>query len=87
MSAVVTSAPSTKRTLHCAVDDWDFDPRYTAGVCPICGWGPGPAPPSTLQQLAARVPWDYVLLAVLAVSLIIIGVLVGRAAGVNLLPS
>lgn len=24
----------------CPVDDWAFAPRYTDGVCPLCGWQP-----------------------------------------------
>ncbi len=91
MSTATAPAPTTpsttKRTLHCAVDDWDFDPRYTDGVCPICGWGPGPKPLSSFEVMVRRVPWDYVLLAFLAIVLVVIGVMVGRAANVNILPS
>jgi hypothetical protein len=42
---------------RCPVDEWDFAPRYTDGVCPICGWrpeGPRIAPP-----LAARIDWFW----------------------------
>jgi hypothetical protein len=85
MSAVASAAKP--KTLHCVNDDWDFDPRYTDGVCPICGWGPGPRPPTQIEALLRKIPWDFVFLVVLAVVLVIIGVLVGRAAGVNLLPS
>jgi hypothetical protein len=42
---------------HCPTDDWDFAPRYTDGVCPICGWRPDDvdvAPP-----LVARIDWFW----------------------------
>lgn len=91
MSTTVSPTPAapaqTKRTLHCAVDNWDFDPRFTDGVCPICGWGPGPKPPTSFEVLIRQVPWDYVLLAFLAIVLVVIGVIVGRAANVNIFPS
>ena len=75
-----------KTTLHCPGDDWDFDPRYTEGVCPICGWGPGkPAEEAWLVQLRA-LPWDYIALAVFAIVLVIVGVIVGIAGNVNILP-
>jgi hypothetical protein len=84
MSAV--AARTRKTTLHCPNDDWDFDPRYTDGVCPICGWGPGKAPaPAWLARVQA-LPWDYILLTVFAILLIAVGVWVGLAGNINLLP-
>ncbi|MFN2464284.1 MAG: hypothetical protein ABR573_10335 [Candidatus Dormibacteria bacterium] len=76
--------------LHCEVDSWDFDPRYTAGACPICGWAPEaiqmPAVPAWQTQLA-WVPWDYVGLAALFVALVALGIFVAIAAKINLVPS
>lgn len=74
----------TKRTTvaHCAVDEWDFDARYTDGVCPICGWKP-PGDATVLPGwyvALQRVPWDFVGLGTLAVLFIVFGVLVARAA-------
>ena len=34
---------------HCEADDWTFAPRYTDGVCPLCGWRP--------VGVDARPPW------------------------------
>ena len=80
------SAPAVRA--HCDLDNWDFDPTLTDGVCPICGWRPPvkmPAP-SALAAAASRVPWDLVFLGVLAVVLLVLAVIVGLAAHVNLLP-
>ena len=52
-------------TAHCPVDEWDFAPRYTDGVCPICGWRP-PGPRVQLP-LAARVDWFWPALVALAI--------------------
>ena len=75
------------RTVHCELDNWDFDPRYTAGACPICGWKPDsallPAAPIWMQQLRDT-EWDVVALMVLAFLLLVMGVYVGRAAGIHL---
>ena len=74
--------------VHCDLDNWDFDPRYTDGACPICGWvPPGPTKAKPIwEERFERVPWDYVLLVVLAVVLLVLAFMVGRAAHVNLLP-
>ena len=78
--SVVAGKP---RVFHCELDDWDFDARYTGGVCPICGWAPegGAAPPlpAWLQPLQ-RVQWDFVGLVVLAATLLALGILVAQAA-------
>lgn len=29
-----------QRTAHCPADDWTFEPKYTDGTCPLCGWVP-----------------------------------------------
>lgn len=76
--------------LHCPEDDWDFDPRYTDWACPICGWRPDeaaiPETPAWQRELA-RVPWDLVGLGVLFLVLLVLAVLVGMAAKINILPS
>ena len=76
--------------LHCATDDWDFDPRYTGGACPICGWRPEPVVARELpewQRRLAAIPWDLVALGMLLVILVGVGVYVANAAKLNLLPS
>lgn len=83
--AGATRAPALRASgrVHCDLDDWDFDPRYTEGSCPICGWRP---PEGTVAEqprwLTAldRVQWDFVGLIVLAVALLLLGFLVGSAA-------
>jgi hypothetical protein len=70
--------------VHCDLDDWDFDPRYTSGECPICGWRP---PEGTVAEQPKwltwldRVQWDFVGLIGLAALLLVLGFLVGSAAG------
>jgi hypothetical protein len=87
----VTAALGQQRLAraHCDLDDWDFDPRYTEGVCPICGWQPEGAAATPRPQWLAwteKVQWDIVGLMVLAVVLLVMAVLVGRAAGITLTP-
>jgi hypothetical protein len=72
--------------LHCDLDDWDFDPRYTDGACPICGWRPDyeAVPRPAWLETLDRVPWDYVSLGVVFCVLAALGVIVGLAAHINL---
>jgi len=42
---------------HCPIDDWDFAPRYTDGVCPICGWRPEGI--DVTLPFAARIDWFW----------------------------
>ena len=67
---------------HCELDDWDYDPRYTEGTCPICGVRPdgAPAAPRWLL-LSRRVPWDLVFLFALLAVLLVLAVVVLRASG------
>jgi len=82
------STSSRAKKAHCEVDDWDFDPRLTDGVCPICGWRPELAAVAQPHWIASveRVPWDLVLLFVVFVGLTVMGVIVGLAAHINILP-
>ena len=43
----------------CELDGWSFDPRYTEGRCPICGWVAPGAPEAPLWlALARRFEWE-----------------------------
>ena len=95
MSLAATGKPTDKpasgsRKVHCATDDWDFDPRYTGGVCPICGWQPptaaGAAGQAARMVWLASLDWEIIGLVALAAVLVIMGVLVGIAAGISLVP-
>lgn len=68
--------------VHCADDGWSFDPRYTQGRCPICGWAPegAPAAPRWLA-LVNRLDWEVVGLFVLVDVLVVLGMVVARASG------
>lgn len=87
MSAAVPVSGRKPRTrtpvrYHCEVDDWDFDPRYTDGRCPICGWAPEGAPTAPAWLVAARkFEWELTGLFVLAIVLLLLGGLVAHAAG------
>jgi hypothetical protein len=72
------------RGAYCTLDRWTFDPRYTDGRCPICGWAPEGAPNAPAwMMLARRVDWELFGLVMFVGGLIIIGLLVARAAGVH----
>jgi hypothetical protein len=67
----------------CELDRWYFDPRYTQGSCPICGWTPEDAPAYPAWMVAARrVDWELFSLLLLADILIVLGLVVARAAGI-----
>lgn len=74
--------------IHCDLDDWDFDPRYTGGACPICGWTPPGAirGKTALMSRLERIPLDYIALGLLGFVLVVLGVMVLIAAGVSLAP-
>ena len=75
---------TTKRAF-CELDQWSFDPRYTDGKCPICGWAPpGAAAAPGWLAVARKLEWELAGLVLLAVVLVILGVLVARAAGYHL---
>jgi len=70
---------------YCELDRWSFDPRYTEGRCPICGWTPpGAAVAPAWLAVARKLEWELTGLVLLLVVLVILGVLVARAAGYRL---
>ena len=66
---------------YCEQDGWEFNPRYTEGGCPICGWTPAGAPsaPAWLA-LSRKVEWDLIGLFVLFIVLTFCAVIVAHAA-------
>jgi hypothetical protein len=67
---------------YCELDRWSFDPRYTQGRCPICGWAPDGAPSyPRWMVLANRIDWELAGLLLLVDVLVIAGLAVARAAG------
>jgi hypothetical protein len=80
--AAWTAARRRTGRAYCELDRWSFDPRYTDGRCPICGWEPPGAPHAPWWMLMARkFEWELAGLAVLAVVLVVLGVMVAHAAG------
>ena len=66
----------------CELDRWYFDPRYTQGRCPICGWTPDGVPAYPAWMIAARrIDWELFGLLLVADILIILGLVVAHAAG------
>ncbi|MFA5787921.1 MAG: hypothetical protein WDA71_13245 [Actinomycetota bacterium] len=64
---------------YCPVDKWGFHPRYTEGVCPLCGWRPDDAAeagilPARLARWAAKVDWSMVTFAILVAAAIAFGI-------------
>ncbi len=62
---------------RCPVDDWEFHPRFTGGVCPLCGWKPEGVvvEPAILE----RADWFLVAFVVLVLASVVMAVLVARA--------
>lgn len=76
--------PVRKRSarVRCETDDWTFDPRYTNGKCPICGWAPEgvPTAPRWLA-VSNRVDWQMVGLFMLVDVLFMLGLIVAHSVG------
>lgn len=70
------------RLAYCETDKWRFDPRYTQGRCPICGWEPAGAPkaPAWLAFLN-RLDWELLGLLMLLDVLVLFGLIVAHGAG------
>ena len=67
---------------YCELDQWSFDPRYTEGRCPICGWAPPGAPSAPRWLVLARsLEWELLGLIMLMVVLVGLGVVAADAAG------
>ena len=74
------------RLAHCEADSWNFDPRYTQGKCPICGWAPPGAPDAPMWlKVANRMDWEMFGLFMFFDLLVLLGLIVAHAAG--LLPA
>lgn len=66
----------------CEADRWSFDPRYTQGCCPICGWRPeGAAAAPAWLAVANRLDWEMLGLLLFADVLVLLGLVVANAAG------
>lgn len=74
-------APRPAR-IHCDKDAWSFDPRYTQGRCPICGWAPEGAPTAPRWlSLVNRMDWHMIGLVLLTDVLVLLGLIVATATG------
>jgi hypothetical protein len=81
----VIALPRLKRSAsraYCELDKWAFDPRYTQGRCPICGWAPEGAPAMPAWMVVAqRIDWELFGLLLLADLLFFLGLVVARGTG------
>jgi hypothetical protein len=64
---------SGETVAHCPVDDWDFRPLYTDGVCPLCGWAPEGAVRSFQRQ---TIDWFWPAVGAMAVASGLMAILV-----------
>ena len=69
---ILSLAPGEKA--HCPIDDWDFEPRFTDGRCPLCGWTPPGAPIEAPR--VTRIDWFWPMVALVTVVSVVMGVLV-----------
>ena len=86
MSTVAWNAARLRKRQHagafCELDSWSFDPRYTGGRCPICGWVAPGAPDAPLWlTLARRFEWELAALVALMAVLALVAVGVMHTAG------
>ena len=58
----------------CPVDDWSFAPKYTNGVCPLCGYKPEGV--EFHAPFAARVDWFWPSMAFMFAASLAMGILV-----------
>lgn len=78
-------SPRESNRAYCELDKWSFDPRYTNGRCPICGWAPAGAPTAPVWLMVARkVDWQLFGLFALAILLVVLGLMVAQASGFSL---
>jgi hypothetical protein len=76
----------TSGRAYCETDKWSFDPRYTQGKCPICGWAPqGAATAPRWLRIANRMDWEMFGLFIFVDVLVALALVVAHAAG--LLPA
>lgn len=74
--------PPLPRRIRCETDAWSFDPRYTQGRCPICGWAPEGAPTAPRWlALVNRMDWHMIGLVFMTDLLVLLGLLVASATG------
>jgi hypothetical protein len=86
MPRVQQRAHRSAKGAYCEADRWTFDPRYTQGRCPICGWAPEGAPSAPRWlTLANRLDWQMIGLFAFVDVLVLLGLIVASAAG--LLPA
>jgi hypothetical protein len=81
-----TARRTSRDRAYCQSDHWAFDPRYTGGRCPLCGWvAPEAQTAPALIAALRRLEWDITGLFLLVIGAIVVGGLVAHAAG--LLPA
>jgi hypothetical protein len=73
---------ATRNRVYCELDRWSFDPRYTGGACPICGWVPDgvKAAPGWIALLR-KLDWAILGLLLLVIGLVVLGAVVAYASG------
>ena len=63
----------------CPIDNWPFAPKFTNGVCPLCGYKPEGV--EFHAPFAARIDWFWPSMAFMLAASIAMGVLVILAYG------
>jgi len=69
--------PATREHVEkvtCPNDNWTFAPKYTEGVCPLCGWKPEGLEYSA--PFAARVDWFWPSMFFMLAASVAMGILV-----------
>ena len=60
--------------VHCEFDDWDFSPRFTDGVCPLCGWEPPGV--EVKLPLFSTIDWFVPVMVMLALASVVMTIVV-----------
>ena len=60
--------------VRCERDDWSFAPRYTDGVCPLCGWEPPGV--EVKPPLLSTIDWFVPVMVMLALASVVMTIVV-----------
>ena len=73
VTAIISRRADDLRVV-CPHDEWSFAPRYTDGVCPLCGWEPVGV--DVKPPLLSTIDWFVPVMVMLALASVVMTILV-----------